>query len=954
MDSRATNYYSERLAAAATFSTEEFITKLAGRKTSMIDVSQSFFNIPLHPESYKHFSFLDPEKRVLQLTRASQGHHNSPAFQHLAMRYMLDQKGETNEVEQWTPAQAAIGEIGANTNLELLPPGQLPTDDDEITIFNIWDDLAVATKQTGGHRIHREALQLLFNKIRKANMKLRIEKLQLCPKIITIMGMTFDSLNLKIPTKRFQAFKEMKTDTPRRVKSFVASLAYYRSFCPNFTNMALPLMRASHLPEKEFKWTPELQQAKDNLITHMEKHHTRRVVTWQDKLILSTDSSKECAAATLEVATEDGLKLVKSFSKIYSKHEKNHNIFAKEAATIVAAINHFQYYLKGAKDLTLRTDVKAFAYIKQTELKNAVSFRLASEISKYDFKIIHVPTHAHLIPDTLSRHNTSEKEEEESDSISAEEAAILLKRIHVESGKSFTKQEALQLLGKETLQTIIKTKSSHKAREFKIPLPEKAPKHTINKPNFVHKSKATEEGKWREHFPKTKPKEKRNITISHMEALQEEDEKTEDTDENIILFLAFHEIATQGGITKDTFRKLQESDSIIRKFIEEKQTSLSNGIWKKTSPLGPRILLPTRLLETAIRSAHTQKGFHRDRKATKTKIAGLFYHPHLDREILRITEACIICNLGGNKVTQKPPLSEMLQATKPGEIFYIDIMDMSTQLKQKGYRYALIAVDEFSQYITAVPMTSRETNEVIQAIASAITIPFGPPKVIVSDNESAIKSTQCENFMDFCGTQLTFTSPHSPWTNKAERAIRKIKTIMRTDEDQLKNWNQKLTVIIDIINNQPLEQSLASPADILFRNKYNSEIWNNIKGSKTEEQIIQYTNIRRAKAEKIREHRNKHRKDREFEIGQIVQVKQPIIRAGKSLFAKPEGIFIVERKLNAGSFELTNISTRARVQRHKAYIYPTSLGTEPEFPSQWEGKLLPEEEGKERIKHDER
>ena len=238
LDSRAANYYTERFAAVTTYTLDEIISKFHGRMVSMVDVSQSFFQIPLSKDSRKHFAFQGPDRKIYELLRVSQGHHNSPLFLCHAMNIILDIPTSCTEPdhEPYVPAdphddadniiteeEVQRGPMKVNIDKtgvvrSITPAGSSEEPEAPITLYTIYDDLAATSAQEGGHELHRCALQSLFNKMRKGNIKLRLEKLQLCPDVLTILGMQYDSKYLSIPTDRFTAWRKMPVDTPKRIK----------------------------------------------------------------------------------------------------------------------------------------------------------------------------------------------------------------------------------------------------------------------------------------------------------------------------------------------------------------------------------------------------------------------------------------------------------------------------------------------------------------------------------------------------------------------------------------------------------------------------------------------------------------------------------------------------------------------------------------------------------------
>jgi len=58
--------------------------------------------------------------------------------------------------------------------------------------------------------------------------------------------------------------------TPKKVKSFVCAMLYYRKFIPKFAELAKQLMDLSALHPTQFKWLPLHQQSFDRMIKAIE------------------------------------------------------------------------------------------------------------------------------------------------------------------------------------------------------------------------------------------------------------------------------------------------------------------------------------------------------------------------------------------------------------------------------------------------------------------------------------------------------------------------------------------------------------------------------------------------------------------------------------------------------------------------------------------------------------
>ena len=939
LDARSCNYYSERLAAVTTFDMREVLTKMRGKLVSMVDVSQSFFNIPLREEAMEFFSFLGPDKTVFQLTRVAQGHHNSPTFQAHAMEAMLSIPSRGDKPE-FPPRRRRGRHANEQAWNDQPDPDFMPLDSDPITLFNVYDDLVIASdKLTEDHQsehdLHREALQHMFNKIRKARMKLRLEKLQLAPKMLTVLGMNFDCKYLHIPPKRFAAWHDMPVNTPRRAKGFVASLAYFRSFCPSFSALAYTLIKFT----KKEQYGPHIEKAKENLLKHMENSSKIRILHQHDRLILSTDASKYCAAATLEVVDGGRTELVASFSKLFTKSEVNHDIFAKEAATIVAALEAFSFYLNGVRNFTLRTDVRGIIYIRFTKMKNQVSYRLASELSRHNPTIIHIPTSAHYVTDSLSRRTSDDDKEivDGEDGLTPKEAESILKSLFIQHGRKFTMKEAGEIISSEVLKSIVKRNAEPKSLQVPSTKPQTASRHTIVRPNFVKQTAANSRGDWRKRATKKKRVSVNSISLIDALDLAEENADEEATNEvSLPAIKAAAGAIKHGAMQVADFKELQELDHELQEYIENKAPSITqnaDGLYLKNG----KIYLPAILVRSAVEALHRSiPSWHMPRGQVIRKLTARYFRKHLRREINKIYSECFICTMGAPKRMPSPKLHAQIEPEQPREAWYIDVMDLTKQTQQVtgNKRHAIIAIDAFSNYIVIAPMAERTKETIRDTLISQVIAPFGSTKLIISDNESGVVSDTVQNALAANNIACHLISPHAPWANKAERAIGTVKEAIRLALANRTNYTDILPTIVQAINSTPLSSNNngVSPELMFFTKELNlSE--SIMPGSpnapediaRTAQRIRQAAEALHQAREKRRSHANRLRKDRQFEEGEIVFLREPTANLGARLLAPAGTLHVIRRKAGPASYWLDNLATKAAVKRHAAFIFPADV-----------------------------
>ena len=641
-----------------------------------------------------------------------------------------------------TPTSFAVSNGTPGSPSRLLPPDKLPTQNDPITFYCIWDDLGVSSYPYDDFDLHLTALQQLFDKCRIANFKLRLQKLQLAPETLKLIGYEYRAGHLHIPAHKLQALKQMATTTGKQVLAWVATASYLRSFTASFSNRVRPLLELARKPPKEFKWTKEHQDAKDGLIKDLEKNQKRYLYTPGQKLILSTDASHYCMASTLEAVVNNRPHLVASFSRMFNASEFKHNAFFKEAHCLLASLVHFSYYLRGATNVKVITDVRAIVFLRLSLSNNMVAFRLSSEISKYNFQITHANTTLHHKVDSLTRLHKDQPELEaqleKARTLTIEEALTLTNRITIEHGQTFTAEEAIKILTGQSPPSLIASNKLNRHVKYKQPTnkPHTRPAKRIVKPVFKFRSKATEEGTWRQPRSKSAPAAKRTTTpekktiaanamtlrnrkitdgsqkttkkrhksnptprgtanltkpteqaTTTTEENMEINEKLNGADPATLVRIGAKCIST-GQLPLPMFIELQSQDTTLGPIRQRLKNNLHKAnytlkddllVYKTNEDKTHRICLPTSLVPSVCHLSHfTLTGTHRNRFEMTRKISQDYYHRHLQRIIDKETEGCAICAHTYKGSKSRQPYQSHFQTTIPRIAYYIDLLDLGT------------------------------------------------------------------------------------------------------------------------------------------------------------------------------------------------------------------------------------------------------------------------------------
>jgi transposase InsO family protein len=133
-----------------------------------------------------------------------------------------------------------------------------------------------------------------------------------------------------------------------------------------------------------------------------------------------------------------------------------------------------------------------------------------------------------------------------------------------------------------------------------------------------------------------------------------------------------------------------------------------------------------------------------------------------------------------------------------------------------GYLYLLVAVDKFTKWIEAKPITSPDGASVVSFI-KGIVFRFGVPHSIVTDNGSNFTSKEFKAYCNEVGIKLHFASVAHPQTNgQVEKANDIIcsgikKRLLTPLEKALHTWPEELPSVLWSIRTTPNTATQETP-----------------------------------------------------------------------------------------------------------------------------------------------
>jgi len=826
-----------------------------------IDVSHAFYQIPLSEKSQPLTAFYsEAHGKRYCFMRAPQGLKNSPLHLKLLMDKLF---GHMCDV-----------------------------------VIHYVDDIMIATK--GTFEEHMKAVGEVFAQMEKSNLLINPKKVFLAQESIEFLGIVWKKGSLHIPEAKLSAFKTFPMpNTPKRTKSFVCAMSYYRQFIPRFAEMSKPLMDLAQLHPKQFKWEEVHTKNFKRMIQAIIDNCSLILPQPNEPFFVQTDASDVCGAGRVFQKNKEGEEqLLACISRTFTRAERKYGAFKKEVLALLYTLRSMDYFLRHACHITILVDAKAIIFLRLCKDSSGILLRFSLEISRYDAEIHHVSGENNFISDILSRHNTGIdeiiQEKKTIKYLSEQQAEDILMRLTIPHLRKFSKEEVAYLLEAESLIDPIPKKpkrSTAKAGKRVFPnMPEtlherkiKMPKESLRRPGVL--------------LP--------TCSCSPLQ-IEECNHPTMNYDE--LKHIAH--VLIGGKINTKTFIQMQKADENIQRI--EKIVPRSNLFFHIDKVLyfgkkKPKPVLPDALLDLLIQSKHfTVFGLHNSATRMKRDILSQY---HVTRKILgdklkMLKTNCLVCQFNkSNSASHELKVSDFRRS--PQSCWAVDIIP-NMPLTKNGNKAIFLAIDMFTGFVSLSPLKSRKAEDLIQAFTSAILNPFKIPQVVRCDNETGMaNSTDFTKFFEKLGTRFEPTSTASPWSNgAAERAVQTIKNSLRkfTMQEHIEEeWDSQLHYFNGAHNASTSVYGF-SPNELHFG--YNlpkqTDLLQFWPKAKTQEEymelIVPLANEARTNAnnkalrenERVLTYRNKNRSTKTFQIGEVVLHKQLQVATGTNMGMKPK------------------------------------------------------------------
>jgi hypothetical protein len=194
------------------------------------------------------------------------------------------------------------------------------------------DDIIVYSNSFEEHSGH---LQMLFHKLRRANLALNQEKCELFKKELRFLGHKINEYGILPDPQKIEKVQEFPVPkNVRQIKGFLGLASYYRKFIKDFSKIAKPL---NNLTKKgvEYDWTQECQNAFETLKGKLTQAPILGYPDFDKIFYLFTDTSGIGLETVLaQKDDQEKEKVIAYVSRTLNIHKQNYSIQELECLAI--------------------------------------------------------------------------------------------------------------------------------------------------------------------------------------------------------------------------------------------------------------------------------------------------------------------------------------------------------------------------------------------------------------------------------------------------------------------------------------------------------------------------------------------------------------------------------------------------------------------------------------------
>lgn len=665
---------------------------------------------------------------------------------------------------------------------------------------------------------HVENLHSVFDRLRRFNLKLKIDKTKLFCKEIRYLGHVISENGVQSDPRNIAVIEKFPRPTKiEEIQRFIGMASYYRKYICNFAKIAQP-MNALLKKNVNFIWSDGCEKSFIQLKKALISKPILCFPDHKQTFYISVDASFYAVGAHISNEKPPNDRPIEYFSKSLNAAQINYATTHKELLAIVLAIERFRHYIWG-KHFVVYTDHEALTYLFNQNKPGSRLIRWKLLLSEFDFDIIHRPGKSNVVSDCLSRIQQPNDNDNE---------CIPIRYFHYVSNP----------ITKSILGVITRSRAKENALlQSKKPID--AHEYHINEESGV----AFSEKKFDKIFFVFE--DTKNITFKKLELKLKKkivfDDKSlyqpiglNDTFFVILIPKVHFDIekmqyalnnvlkivCTQLNMNEIAMNFCISNVSIYFEIKTEFKKTFKGCDTNTTFFLNKQIEVTDIAHINEILNAYHRSilGGHRGFERMKNTIRNFYSWPTMNSDIRRFIENCDICERTKIHKYTHTPLQITSVANAPFEKIYIDFVGEIKPNSEENHKYLMTISCDLTKYLLAVATFDCTAITAARIIVEQVCLVFNIPKTIISDNGPAFIAETFKQMAKLLNINHIRTTPYHPQSNGSiERYHRTLGQCVRAyTEENRENWHKYIPFFLFSYNNTVHTATGFAPHSLIF------------------------------------------------------------------------------------------------------------------------------------------
>ena len=613
-----------------------------------------------------------------------------------------------------------------------------------------------------------ENLQLVFQRLREANLKLKPKKCFLFQPKVTFLGQVVSESGISCDPAKIEAVENWPTPVNKsEVRSILGLIGYYRKFIVNFSARASPLTKLTR-KRARFEWNEDCEMAFQDLKNCLVNSPILAFPNSKDTFVLDCYASQLGIGGVLSQVQNSEEKVIAYASHTLNKAQQQYCTTKRELLAVVTFMKHFKHFLLGQKFL-IRTDHAPLIWLRNFKEPEGLIARWISIIETYDYEIQYRTGRHHQNADALSRvpkrkcPNTAC-----ADCYPGTIPVGLDKDEGVHNGQWVTVTDETQYnFSYLSPVTPSSPASGHKDRKaFAV----------------TTGADCNYQSTFSQIFPDIQPDDIPDSTPNWLPTWSTAELRQMQKDDQSIDFIIENKLKGQ----KPILNEIQQANSIIKTLwyqwdcLEVRKDILYRKWKDNKGETVYQIVVPEDMRLLILKNLHSAKtAGHFGRDRTIERIKHGYYWPGMNADVARWIKECDPCA----RVKPGPGLGKSpLHQFRVNEVMRCVAVDIfgPLPLSENGNEYIIVLGDYFSKWIDAWAVPNHKAQTVADKLVVEFFTKFGCPTQIHTDQgrefQSELFRLVCQKF----GINQTLTVPYRPQSDGlVERFNRTLKQMLK-------------------------------------------------------------------------------------------------------------------------------------------------------------------------------